>query len=61
MNVNEKLYELISEGNRLRETLKYVPSQPNVIRTYSVYNFYDNYRYQIWAERSLRFLVSIYR
>ena len=54
------LKSLILQGKDLKNTLQYVPSGENVIRTFSVYKFKNQDDYYTWKEVSLRFLQLYY-
>jgi hypothetical protein len=56
----EILEELIKEGESLSPTITYVPSGPNVIRTYSVYKTSEPERYQNWQSSTQRFVKSFH-
>lgn len=54
----EILNNLITEGESLSQTISYVPSGPNVIRTYSVYTTSVQDKYQDWLSSVLRFIKT---
>lgn len=51
---------LIIQGNEILQGIKYVPSSPNVIRTFSVYSLADASKYERWKNIVLRYLSSEY-
>ena len=51
---------LIAEGNEILEGIKYVPSPPNVFRTFSVYHLADESVYERWKNIVIRFLSTNY-
>ena len=51
---------LIAEGNEILEGIKYVPSSPNVFRTFSVYHLADESVYERWKNIVIRFLSTNY-
>lgn len=54
----EILEKLINEGEKLTQTISYVPSGLNVIRTYSVYRSSEEESYQNWQSSVLRFVKT---
>lgn len=50
------LNKLIIEGQQIRKDISLVPSGEGVWRTYNVYRFLDNQKYEIWKNKCLRFL-----
>lgn len=54
----EILDNLITEGEYLTNTVKYVPAPHNVIRTYSVYTSTEIEKYENWQASVLRFVKS---
>ncbi len=55
---SEILDQLIAEGESLSPTITFVPSAPNVIRTFSVYKTSEPDRYQDWQSSSQRFIKT---
>ena len=51
---------LIAEGNEILEGIKYIPSSPNVFRTFSVYHLADESVYERWKNIVIRFLSTNY-
>ncbi|MBQ8152960.1 MAG: peptide chain release factor 1 [Prevotella sp.] len=51
---------LIAEGNEILEGIKYIPSSPNVFRTFSVYQLADESVYERWKNIVIRFLSTNY-
>ena len=58
MSNTEFLDSLISEGERLTSTVKYVPAPDGVIRLYSVYRSSENENYQDWLAKTQRFIKT---
>jgi hypothetical protein len=58
MSNTEFLNSLITEGERLTSTVKYVPAPDGVIRLYSVYRSTENEKYQDWLARTQRFIKT---
>lgn len=57
MNI-EILENLIDEGDKLTQTISYVPAGANVIRPYSVYRTSEPERYQNWQSSAQRFVKT---
>jgi hypothetical protein len=51
---------LIAEGERLAPTIEFVPSGPNVIRTFSVYKTSERENYQNWQSSVQRFIKTFH-
>lgn len=51
---------LIEQGNEILQGIKYVPSHPGVIRTYSVHSIADESVYERWKNIALRLLSMEY-
>ena len=54
------LDSLISDGEKLTQTIRYVPAAPNVIRTFSVYTTSEKEKYQDWQSKSQRFIKTYF-
>lgn len=50
------LEQLIEEGKDIKKTISYVNAPSGVIRLYAVYRLADNSKYEIWKNKSIRFL-----
>lgn len=50
------LEQLIEEGKDIRKTISYVKAPSGVIRMYADYSLADNSKYEIWKNKSIRFL-----
>ena len=50
------LEQLIEEGKDIRKTISYIKAPSGVIRMYAVYSLADNSKYEIWKNKSIRFL-----
>ena len=60
MGKTDLLNDLISEGELLTSTISFVPSPPNVWRTFSVYKTNDPEKYQNWRSSVQRFVKTYY-
>lgn len=60
MDKSEILDNLISDGERLTETIRFVPVGPGVIRTYSVYTTSEREKYQDWQSATQRFIKTYF-
>lgn len=49
---------LINEGNRIKAGLKYVPSEPGIIRMYSVYRLEDRVEYSTWKNQAFIYIKN---
>lgn len=50
------LEQLIEEGKDIRKTISYINAPSGVFRTYAAYSLADNSKYEIWKNKSIRFL-----
>ena len=50
------LNDLIIEGQEIRSGIVFVPTKQNEWRTFKVYRFTDNQKFEIWKSKCLRFL-----
>ena len=50
------LEQLIEEGKDIRKTISYINTPSGVFRTYAAYSLADNSKYEIWKNKSIRFL-----
>ncbi|MFC7445615.1 hypothetical protein [Mesoflavibacter profundi] len=60
MEKNKLLDDLISQGEKLTNTISYVPPGSGVIRTYSVYRTSEKVEYQNWQSSSQRFIKTYF-
>lgn len=60
MGKTDLLNDLISEGELLTSTISFVPSPPNVWRTFSVYRTNEPEKYQNWQSSVQRFIKTYY-
>lgn len=60
MKNSELLDGLILEGDKLQQTIVYVPAPEGVWRTYSVYRTTTAEKYQTWQSAVQRFIKSFY-
>ena len=52
------LEELIDEGKEIRKGISFVPAPDGVWRTYSVYHLKSTSEYEVWKNKTLRFLST---
>ena len=50
------LEQLIEEGKDIRKTISYINPPSGIIRMYAAYSLADNSKYEIWKNKSIRFL-----
>ena len=50
------LEQLIEEGKYIRKTISYINPPSGIIRMYAAYSLADNSKYEIWKNKSIRFL-----
>ena len=53
------LEQLIEEGKDIRKTISYIKAPSGVIRMYAAYSLADNSKYEIWKNKSIRFLSEV--
>lgn len=49
---------LINDGSAIKAGIKYVPSEPGIIRMYSVYRLEDRVAYSTWKNQSIIYLQN---
>ncbi|SEA12663.1 hypothetical protein [Bizionia paragorgiae] len=60
MEKNKLLDDLITQGEKLTNTISYVPPGSGAIRTYSVYRTSEKVEYQNWQSSSQRFIKTYF-
>jgi len=60
MNTEKLLDDLIQQGEKLTNTISYVPSGNGVIRTFSVYRTSEKAEYQNWQSSVQRFIKTYF-
>lgn len=55
------LDELITEGRKIRKAIIYIPPRQGVWRTFRVYSFADNQKFEAWKNKCLRFLSNEFK
>lgn len=55
MNLNE----LVEKGKEIRAGIKYVPAEPGIIRTFSVYKLQDRMAYSSWKNQCILYLQNV--
>ena len=50
------LEDLIEEGNKIRKGISYIPTLENEWRTFDAYNLKSISEYEIWKNKTIRFL-----
>ena len=53
------LKDLVQNGIKIKEGIKFVPTARGVIRTFSVYKMEDNYAYSTWKNQAIIYLQKI--
>ena len=52
---------LVETGNNILKGVTYVPSEPGIIRLFSVYKLQDRMAYSIWKNQSILYLENVIR
>lgn len=51
--------DLIKDGEKIKEGLKFVPSEPGIIRTYTLYKLEDGISYNTWKNQAIIYFQNI--
>jgi len=60
MDKSKLLDDLISQGEKLTNTISYVPPRSGVLRTFSVYRTSEKEEYQNWQSSAQRFIKTYF-
>ncbi len=57
--IKMKLQGLVNTGKAILKGIKYVPAEPGIIRTFSVYKLEDRMTYPTWKNQSILYLQNV--